>query len=231
MPVKSHATVFFLLLLVASGCESESRSEKLPSEERGAERAVAEAKESGADKHSSQALQSAQKAIDDARAAEATATREDKDGRAQLAKAEKARTEADRQLALKRADLKGAEAVRDDLKAQLDSQVAHRAELAEKGALDVDLKQTVDPEIDLTRARVRSADSMMSTLSQEVALAELEHTEAEHERDFAQSRVAAAKRRLELARSLYQRAEEQARLARAESLQARNLELRDTGAP
>lgn len=214
--------------LAATGCSS---SDRYPSEEREAERAVAHAKEAGAGSSSRPSVAGAQKAIDEARAAEVAALRDDKEARAQLDKANKRGPEVERRLATRKSERRAAEMDRLDHLVNQDAQVQRRDDLLFKGATPAELKQTVDPDLAVTKARVRRSDAMIETLTQQIALDELERAEVDRAKQFAEARMSTAQQRLKVARSLYESAQQQARLAESESLDAKRAELRESGSP
>jgi hypothetical protein len=216
--VSRPVVIVTVLLLAAAGCRS---SERYPAEEKSAEKAVDQARDAGADEHSTESLAEARKALDEARAAEEAATKDELAARDEIGKSEAALRDANAKLDAKRAAEERARTKRDGSAVAVDRQEQRRADLQAKGMSDAELSQTVDADLAVARARLKSDDATLATLADGVTLREVEKNEIEEEKRLAEARLDTAEKRLQLARSLYGRAQDQAKLAEAESLDAR----------
>jgi hypothetical protein len=220
-----------LVLLAAALAFAACRDERYPTEEREATRAVDDAKASGADKHSSETLRSARRSIDQAHAAEAQATRDERDARDQLTDVDKRSKACDRILVDKESALRRERTLQDDLEARQVQLEQHRQMLVASGVTEEELRRSIDLDLALAQARAKSSAAVVASLSQQVELGKLDRSEIDLQRQAAQARLDNAGSRRRLARTLYERAEEQAKLAETESLAAQRVELRDRGTP
>ena len=212
-----------VLVLVLAGCAS---SRHFPEESRDAEQAIDRAEDAGADEHSRIMLAQARDTLDSARRAEDDAIKDKHAARDQL-HAARARLERAQQRLDIRARQK--EEAGDERKAQLGAKDRIRdrqEELRRKGVAEGEIAKLTDTDATLATVRLRSIDATLASFDKEIELLELEKKDAQLDIDAANARLATADQRLQVARLLFQRAQEQAKVAEAESLDAQRLGLR-----
>jgi len=198
-----------------AGCSSSSKH--FPEESRDAEHAIDHAEESGAERHARLTLESARETLANARRAEEAATRDKQAAQKQLEQARARAARADQRLELvarKKQDVEDQKKVQE---IALDRMSERANELKAKGLDDAEIHRLLDTDEALARARLRCNEAELASIEKELELVSLEKKDAQLDQDAANARLATADQRLEVSRALFQRAQEQARLAELET--------------
>ena len=209
---------FLVLLAVMAGCTS---SRHFPEDSSDAEHAIERAEDAGAGEHSKMALVQARDTLERARRAEDDATHDKQAAREQLHAAKRRAERAEQRLELRR---RRRGEFQDEKRVQemaIERVKERQSDLRAKGLSDEEVTRLTDMEQSFARIRLRGIDAELATVEKELELLELEKKDAHLDVDAASARLATADQRLVVSRALFQRAQEQARLAEAESLDAR----------
>lgn len=212
-----------VLGLAIVGCSS---SRHFPEERSEAEQAIDRATEAGADKHSKLTLESARDTLAHAQQAEDEAHHDKGEARDQLHAAQARLERSTQRLELKHRAL---EDELDQKKVQqlaLDRLGERRDELRKKGLAEDEIARLTDVETAFANLKLRSIDATLASIEKEIELLELEKKDAQLDIDAANARLATADQRLETARLLFLRAQQQAKVAEAEAVDVKRLGLK-----
>jgi len=223
--VKKHPFVWLVVVCVLGGGCSSKR--ELSRESRNAETAIERAEDAGAKKYDPANLEVAKDQLEASRAGEAAALRDRQKAHDLLLTAQKRDERAKLRLTNRKATLAEAEEERKNQLLTLDALKTHGEDLRRSGVPEADVTNMVEPQEQMVKIRIRTLDAQIASQKKEIEAMEAVRKDAGMEIDVAKARLKSSSERLQAARAGYVRVEEQANLARANSLAARRGQMSD----